>query len=266
MQWMELTSEQMRDAVEECEGVCLVPMGCLERHGSQLPLGTDQITADAVAKAAAEQEPGVVFPSYYFSKIFTARHYKGTFALTRKLLLPLIEATMDEIARNGFGKIFILNGHGGNRSLLHFFLRTLLDEPRDYVVYTTNYYELEAAPRQQWHEMRSSDYGGHADEMETSMMLHMRPELVHMDRLTSVEDGLSRNRLRHLPNIESSVGWYGEHPSHYAGDARGATAEKGEFLFNACVEKVVRQMRAIKSDTACAELQAEFYRRSQEPE
>jgi creatinine amidohydrolase len=241
-------------------------MGCLERHGSHLPVGTDQLTADAVARAAAEREPAVVFPSYYFSKIFTARQYKGTFALTRTLIFPLLEAACDEIARNGFRKILIFNGHGGNRSLLHFFIRSLLDEPRDYVVFSTNYYELEDGPRQKWHEIRSSDYGGHGDEMETSMLLHFAPHLVHMDRLTPTEDGQSRNRLRHLPHLESSVGWYAEHPTHYAGDASGATAEKGAFLFNACVDKVVAQMKAIKTDTACAEIQREFYELSQAPE
>ncbi len=266
MLWLHITSENMDAAVEEADRLCLLPMGCVERHGPHLPVGTDQMVADAVAERAAEIEPAVVFPSYYFGKIFTARHYRGTVALTRRLLMPLLEATMEEIARNGFDKILIVNGHGGNTSMLHFFLRSLLEEPRDYVVYSSDYYEMEEGPRQKWHEIRDSDFGGHADEMETCVMLHLYPELVHMEDLGDPEHGRSRERMAHLPDLDTSISWYADHPTHYAGDARGATAEKGEFMLNACVDKVVKQMRAIKEDTVCPELQAKFHRRTQHGE
>jgi len=266
MQWLELTSDAMREAVQTAGGLCLLPMGCLERHGPHLPVGTDQIAADLVSLAAAETEPAVVFPSYYLGVIFTAKHQLGTIALTRQLLLPVLEATIDEIARNGFKKILIVNSHGGNCRLLHLFLRMLLEEARDYVVYTTDYYVLEEGPRQHWHQMRDSDFGGHADEMETSVMLHLRPDLVHMEALTRPDEGRPMGRLRHLPDLNTSISWHADHPTHYAGDARAATAEKGEFLFKACVEKLVKQMRAIKSDSVSQELQAEFYRKAAHPD
>ena len=65
--------------------------------------------------------------------------------------------------------------------------------------------------------------------------------------------------------ISTSISWYADHPTHYAGDARGATAENGRFLFDACVEKVVKQLRAIKSDEAAPALQREFYDGSAHP-
>ncbi len=265
MLWTDLRSGDFEDAARAAGGLCLLPAGCIERHGPHLPLGTDQIVADAVARAAAEEEPAVVFPSYYWGKIYTARHYGGTVALTRRLILPLLEATCDEIARNGLRKILICNGHGGNESLIHFLLRSLLEEPRDYVVYSTDYYVMEGEDRRRWHEMRASDYGGHADEMETSVLLHLRPELVEMDLVPEADDGLSRGHMEGLPGLSTSISWYGDHPTHYAGDARGASAEKGAFMFRACVGKVVRQMRAIKADERTGELQREFYERSDPP-
>ncbi|MCK4283518.1 MAG: creatininase family protein [Candidatus Brocadiae bacterium] len=265
MQWLELTSERFGDAVKESGGLCLLPLAVIERHGSHLPVGTDQITADTVVKQAAEEEPAVVFPSYYFGKIFTAKQFPGTLALTRKLLLPLLEATIEEIARNGFRKILIANGHGGNRSMLDFFLRTLLEEPRGYVVYATHYYDLEGEALERWRQMRDSDFGGHADEGETSAMLHMRPDLVRMEAMTEPEDGRSRGRTDHLAGLNTSVMWYADHPTHYAGDARTATAEKGRFLFRAFVDKVVKQMRAIKADGITPAVQQEFYRQTQHP-
>jgi creatinine amidohydrolase len=256
---MELTSERFPEAVKQSGGLCLLPFGVIERHGPHLPLGTDQYDADAVSKAAAEVEPAVVFPSYFFGKIYTAQHYAGTIALSRKLLIPLLEAVCDEIARNGFRKILIVNGHGGNRDPIAYFLRTLLDEPRDYVVYGVEHWELEGEAAEQWEQMRDTDFGGHADEMETSLMLHVRPDLVHMEDLSDPQDGVETGRTKHLAGIRHPLAWYAEHPTHYAGDAHTANAEKGKFLFDAMVEKLVRQMRAVKADEVVPELLRGFY-------
>ncbi len=265
MLWLELTSEHMPEALTDSGGLCLLPFGCIERHGAHLPLGTDQITADEVARRAAEIEPAVVFPSYFFGKIFTARHCAGTVAVSRRILLPLLEAACDEIARNGFRRILILNGHGGNVSMLHFFLRSLLEEERDYVVYSTNYYELDPEARREWEAMQESEGGDHADEAETSVMLHLRPDLVHMEDLTGPEDGRNRGSQKDLAGLDNPAGWYARYPTHYAGDARKATADKGRFIVGAYVDKVVRQVRAIKSDAVTPDLLRQFYRDSEQP-
>ncbi len=259
MQWLELTSEDLPSAVREAQGLCLLPFGVIERHGAHLPLGTDQIWADEVARRAAEVEPAVVFPGYWFGKIFTGRHTAGTISTSRRLILELLEAVLDEIARNGFGRILILNGHGGNRSLLKYFLRSLLDEPRDYLAYATDYFDLDEDAKRRWQKMRRTDFGDHGDEMESSVMCYLRPQLVKMERLTDPEDGLPRGGSRELEGIEYPMSWYAEHPTHYSGDARVASAEKGRFLLEACVEKAVCCMRAIKADDVTPGLQAEFY-------
>jgi len=265
MQWLELTSNDMPQAIRDSGGLCLLPFGVIERHGPHLPLGTDQIWADEVARRAAEHEPAVVFPSYFFGKIYTARHCPGTLAVSRRLILPLLESVLDEIGRNGFRRILILNGHGGNSSLLHFFLRTLLEEPREYAVYSVSYYELDPDAAEQWATMRETHFGDHADEMETSVLLHLRPDLVHMDALTDPTDGRPHGRQDHLLRLENPLSWYADYPTHYAGDATVATAEKGRFIMDACVEKVVRRMRAVKSDEATPELQKEFYAKAEHP-
>src|SRR6185437_16844462 len=84
---------------------------------------------------AATQEYAVVFPEYYFGQIFEARHEPGTIAYSRELQLHLLQETTDEMARNGCKKVIIVNGHGGNESLLPFFAQTQLEKPHDYVVY-----------------------------------------------------------------------------------------------------------------------------------
>lgn len=266
MLWMELTSNQLKDAVVETGGVCLLPIGCIERHGAHLPLGTDQIVVDEVARRAAEIEPAVVFASYYLGKIFTARHSPGAIALNRNLLFPVLEAIVEEIARNGFKKILIVNGHGGNTTMLAFFVRTLLDTRRDYAAYVTDGYVLDPKDEQRWEEMRETTYGGHGGERETSVVMAVRPDLVATEAITPPKDGQPRGAQAGLEGMENPLIWYANHPTHYAGDARAATAEKGEFLVNAFVQRLARMIRAVKSDSVTAGLLQEFYDRSDNPD
>ena len=140
-------------------------------------LGTDLLDVRYAALHAAEQEYAVVFPEYYFGQIAEARHEPGTVAYSREMQLALLQETTDEMARNGCKKVIIVNGHGGNESLLPYFAQTQLDKPHDYVVYVF--------------DRRSPESGGpakkttidmHAGESETSKMMIARPDTVHIDR------------------------------------------------------------------------------------
>lgn len=134
-QWEELTASDFREGIRRSQGTCLLPFGILEKHGPHLPLGTDLLDVRYAALHAAEQEYAVVFPEYYFGQIAEAKHEPGTMAYSRQMQLALLQETTDEMARNGCKKVLIVNGHGGNDSLLPFFAQTQLDKPHDYVVY-----------------------------------------------------------------------------------------------------------------------------------
>src|ERR1700735_4586406 len=133
--WEELTAGDFREGIHRSQGACLLPFGLLEKHGPHLPLGTDLLDVRYASLHAAEQEYAVVFPEYYFGQIAEARHEPGTMAYSRNLQLALLQETTDEMARNGCKKVLIVNGHGGNDSLLPYFAQTQLDKPHDYVVY-----------------------------------------------------------------------------------------------------------------------------------
>src|ERR1700724_4194772 len=175
--WEELSAADFRRAIEQSKGTCLLPFGILEKHGPHLPLGTDLLNVRYASLHAAEQEYALVFPEYYFGQIFEAKHEPGTVAYSLELHLQLLQDTTDEMARNGCKKILIVNGHGGNESLLPFFAQSQLEKPHDYVVYV------------QWG--REEPKGGpqkkdaldmHAGQTETSAMMVSRPDLVHLDR------------------------------------------------------------------------------------
>ena len=131
--WEELTGPDFIQAIHQSQGVCLLPFGILEKHGPHLPIGNDLINVRFLAEHAAGQEYAVVFPAYYFGQIFEAKHQPGTIAYSARLQLDLLQETTDEMGRNGCKKIVILNGHGGNASLLPFFAQSQLASPRDYV-------------------------------------------------------------------------------------------------------------------------------------
>src|ERR1700731_2146582 len=135
VKWEEQTAADFVKAIQQSQGTCILPIGIIEKHGPHLPLGTDLLNVRYISVTAAQQEFAVVFPEYYFGQIFEARHEPGTVAYSAKIQLELLQETTDEMARNGCKKILIVNGHGGNDSLLPYFAQTQLDKPHDYVVY-----------------------------------------------------------------------------------------------------------------------------------
>jgi len=263
MLWLELTSDRMRKAIDEAQGLCLLPIGCIERHGPHLPLGTDQIAADEICRRAAEIEPAVVFASYYFGQIAEARHYPGTISLAHELLLALLKAALNEIGRNGFTKILICNGHGGNTGLLEYLNMALLQEPHPYVTYMCFVGDMEKEDTERWATMRETKEGGHADEGETSVILYLRPELVHMEDFKDPASGRARGWQKHLAGLRNPLSWYANYPTHLAGDPRPATAQKGQFLIEAAVRKLVKVIRAVKADDVTPRLQKEFQEKAQ---
>jgi creatinine amidohydrolase len=129
--WEELTSSDFALAVKQSEGVCVVPMGVIEKHGQQLPLGTDVYTAREISRRAAAKEYCIVYPYYFMGQIFEAQHQPGTIAYSPDLLYRLLDETCREISRNGIKKIILVNSHGGNNAFLQYFCQTQLATPRD---------------------------------------------------------------------------------------------------------------------------------------
>lgn len=259
--WAELSAAEFRDAVARAQGTCLLPFGVMEKHGPHLPLGNDLLNVRYVATNAAQQEYAIVFPEYYFGQIFEAKHEPGTVAYSRGLQLQLLQETTDEMARNGCKKVIIVNGHGGNNSLLPFFAQTQLEAPHDYVVYTMGIMRSGTGePRRRSNPATDM----HAGEGETSLSLIARPDLVHLDRATQ-ESGADLARLKLPEGLYTGIWWYARFPNHYAGEGAVASRELGEFAARNWITGVVQAIRAVKADSESLRLQNEFYERSRKP-
>jgi creatinine amidohydrolase len=257
--WEELTGPDFIAAIQRAQGTCLLPFGILEKHGPHMPIGSDLINARYAALHAAEQQYAVVFPEYYFGQIAEARHQPGTIAYSRELQLALLQATTDEMARNGCKKILIVNGHGGNSSLLPYFAQSQLDKPHDYVVYLFD----ERTPASGGPKKKTF-IDAHAGESETSKMMIVRPDLLYQDRAAS-ESGADQHRQNLPEGVYTGIWWYARFPDHYAGDGSAATHELGEYQMKWWVDSVSNIIAAIKADDVSLRLQNEFYEKSKHP-
>ena len=260
VQWESLTSGDFVKAIEQSHGTCVLPFGILEKHGQQLPLGTDLLNIRYVAINAAHKEFAVVFPEYYFGQIFEARHEPGTIAYGASLQLELLQATTDEMARNGCKKVIIANGHGGNEHLLPFFAQAQLQTPHDYVAYIFGLADLDRAGR----PALKSPHDMHAGEAETSHTMISAPDTVHLDR-ANAESGADLHRLNLPRSLYTGIWWYARFPNHYAGNAAAANKELGEFDMETWTDELVTAIRAVKADTESLKLQNEFFEKSTHP-
>lgn len=260
----ELTAPDYIKAVEKSSKTCILPIGVFEKHGPHLPLGTDLYAAREFAMRAAEKEYTVVFPWYYFSQINEAKQQPGTIAYSPELIWKVLQETLDELARNGFDKIIIVNGHGGNNAFLNYFGMAQLSERRSYSLYwfqpTNDPEVLKKAEELTQHD----PYDQHAGNKESSVMKAIIPEFVHLDR-AGQQSGIDQDRLKHLSNVYTGIWWYAKYPNHYSGDGTKANAQAGELLINSTVNQLVKMIQAVKKDEVTPALQKQFFDESEKP-
>jgi len=258
--WEELTAPDFVQAIHQSQGVCVLPFGIIEKHGPHLPLGTDLLDVRFAVTNAVKQEYAVVFPEYYFGQIFEARQQPGTVAYSLSTQLTLLQETVNEMDRNGCKKIVIVNGHGGNNSLLPLFAQSQLANQRDYVVYVFGLPNENVPGR----PALKTPFDMHGGEVETSNMLIARPDIVHQDRANS-QSGADQHRQNLPGSVYTGIWWYARFPNHYAGDASAANKELGEFDQKTWSREIADALKAIKADDVSLKLQNQFFEDSKHP-
>ncbi len=267
MLWENLREEEFEEAIKEAGGVCLLPVGCLEKHGQHLPVGTDVIHITEIAKRAAEKEPFVIFPTMYFGEKTGAGEFRGTVIFSLELRLQILRETCREIARNGFRKILLYNGHGGNSDMLSAFSRSVLYEKEDFTVYTYSLGSDFATPKKLLE--KNYDYltredketlkaytaekkrYGHACFIETGWVYGVRPETVRLDKINA-ESGQSTHRFDGFAEkkISTPFAWMGDYPNSYAGDAHEGMSEGiARSMVEYSTERLCDVVRFLKTET-----------------
>jgi len=259
----ELTSPQFVKAVELSGGVCVIPLGIIEKHGPHLPLGTDLFESREAATAAAKKEYAVVYPPYFVGQIFEAKHQPGAIAYSNELMWKMLEETCGELSRNGLKKIILVNGHGGNSSFLQYFCQSQLASGKDYTVVL---FQEASNPvyRQEIESLKKAKLDGHAGEEETSMMFFIRPDLVDIQSVNN-ESGADQKRLDNLPYGYTGIWWYAKYPNHYASDIAQPDKRLGELLIAGWSDQIAELIKYLKKNNTVQELQDEFTKRAGNP-
>jgi creatinine amidohydrolase len=244
MEWAKLTGPQLETACESCGGLAVLPLGSLERHGTHLPCGTDGLNVAALCAAAAEIEPAVVLPTLFYTHVHEMRNNVGAVSLSGRHLIGLIERLCDEIARNGFRKIALVNGHGGNRFWLPQLMIDLCGADKGYATFLVRIRRDEQIER-----LREATVPeAHAGEMETSEALHLFGDCVDMSAVPADHQAGARKPVPDVPAY-TPIEWYSWYPEAYAGDALYATVEKGKASFENRVQSLARAFAELKANT-----------------
>lgn len=260
----ELTAPDFIKAVEKSSKTCILPIGVFEKHGPHLPLGTDLYTAREFAVRAAEKEYTVIYPWYYFSQINEARHQPGTIAYSPELIWKVLQETLNELARNGFDKIIIVNGHGGNNAFLNFFGMAQLSERRNYSLYVFQPTDDPEVAKKMEEMTQHDPYNAHAGNEESSVIKAIVPEVVHLER-AGQQSGIDQERLKNLEHVYTGIWWYAKYPNHYGGDGTKANAKAGELMINSTVDQLIKMIQAVKKDEVVPALQKQFFDESDNP-
>ena len=260
----ELTAPDFVKAVEKSSKTCIIPIGVFEKHGPHMPLGTDLYMSREYALRAAAKEYTVVFPWYYFSQINEARHQPGTMAYSPELIWKVLQETLDELNRNGFDKIIIVNGHGGNNAFLNYFGMAQLSEPRNYSLYWFRPQDSREVNAKAEALTQHDPLDQHAGNSETSEMAAAQPDKIHIDRAGD-QSGEDQARMKDLKFVYSGIWWYAQFPNHYSGDGSKANAEAGELWINHTVGQLVEMIKSVKADTSVPELQKQFFKEAENP-
>lgn len=280
MLWEDLREEQFEEAIARSKGLCVLPVGCLEKHGQHLPVGTDYYIARDIVLDAVKAEEAVVFPLGFWLGDLSGSHAdknpeesrkRGNIGINIRTMLRTLEELCDEIARNGFDKILMLSAHGGNVSMFKTLVRQLEQKEKPYKVFFSTVAnnsmlqpeifvkqitegpekfpmitETDIAVMKSW--IPTGYQGGHANFLETADVMATRPHLVAPDRYYA-EDGINNHRCDYLTDLGVSIkgGWSCRYPNSYSGAApHGCSQSIGQAMLKLHVERAVRVIRAIK--------------------
>jgi creatinine amidohydrolase len=178
-----LTSRQIAQLPEKDKTVIVLPIASIEQHGPHLPVYTDSIITQEVLSRSLQILPES-FPIYYLPQMSYGKsnehiHYPGTITLSAETLMRVLMEIGENVARSGFKRLIILNGHGGNTEIIDFVIRDIR-EKTGLMVFALHIFLRVAAPTEGLSKMEQI-FGIHAGDIETSVLLCCAPNLVHME-------------------------------------------------------------------------------------
>ncbi|MEM1097166.1 MAG: creatininase family protein [Planctomycetota bacterium] len=255
MQWMNLRRDQIENLDRDTP--VIVPTAAIEQHSLHLPVSTDTTIVTGICEAvdAASEADLLITPTLWLGCSRHHRDYPGTLTTQLDHFSASLYDVVDSVLHAGFRKVLILNGHGGNGSILSVTLEKLQHAYPDRVLLAASYWDI-AGPAMA--EVRRSGAGGmgHAGEMETAVMLALDP--AHVDMSRAAADGIQTDsRFTHVDmlGLGSGPGRVGrvrpfEAMSRHGGfgDPTGVTAEHGQAFLDVIVTQILELLDDLRAD------------------
>jgi creatinine amidohydrolase len=240
--WADLSTrefEQLAASSQLCNTVAVLPVAATEQHGPHLPVSVDTDIVDGIVKVSISHLPSdlpVLFlPTQTIGKSTEHIEFPGTLTYSSETILRVWSDIGASVARAGIRKLVLFNSHGGQVSVMDIVARDLRTA-HDLMVFSVNWYQL---PIDKNVMAQFSDqehlFGIHAGQIETSMMLALRPELVDMSRAQHFLTQ-SQTRAAQFPilgnGVTAKLGWQMQdyNIEGAAGNAAAATAEQGRAV------------------------------------
>jgi creatinine amidohydrolase len=235
--WDALTMDAV-GAAAASGAIAILPVGATEQHGSHLATGTDTLLAERVSAAAASRTGDVVLPPLSFGcSLGHTSHWPGTISLMPTTMIAVIVEVGRWVHASGFRKFVLVNGHATNGPPCQSALLQLRHELPDLRPRFVSIFDLTPEIARRYTE-DAPDF--HANEAETSMLLHLAPETVDADAAVDEPDRtVGRVLLYPMPAVTASG---------VVGAPTGATAARGQQLFEQLVSALVELLAAARTE------------------
>lgn len=227
--------------------VVLIPIGHTEQHAYHLPLSTDTLIIDAIAKGVAAAVPDLAtsMPVMPYGVSMHRRSFPGTFNIGGRVFEDFWLQVIDALVERGFDRFYLLSGHGGNCSFLTNIVKYAGERHPRIFCATSWLYLSGPSGVAALDERRKSPTGGmgHACELETSLILHLRPELVDIQKAVDELDFISTPAY-YMDWVEGGAlvanpPWEDDTTSGAYGAGSLASAENGKAWLEAAIEEKV---------------------------
>jgi len=231
MELSRMSWKEAREAMRQAK-VALLPVGSTEQHGPHLPLGTDWMTAQEIARRAGKKGGWLVLPTIPVGVSEHHRHFWGTLWVPPEVLRDYVMSVARSLAFHGLRKMVFVNGHGGNTAALEEAARRLREEG----IYAYVYVWWRAIAETIAQIVETS--GSHAAEMETAVVLAIAPELVRPENYGEAVAKGAPEWGKKIEGIDVGFDTVDFTESGATGDPSRATVEKGEKILQVAAEKL----------------------------
>jgi creatinine amidohydrolase len=228
---MEMSWTEFERRKKETDTV-IIPTGAVEVYGPHLPMGTDCIVAEEISRLVGERTKALIAPMIELGESTGLIGFPGTLTLSKETFHQAIDGLFTELIRHGFKNYLFITGHAGNVDSISYLCRKYQRE-KSVLCGQVDWWRFTNANSGDIFEMKGHMAHGHASECGTSVMLYLRPDLVHMEYAARVEPAPDHIRY---PDIVRYVPLEKKTPSGIVGDASLGSVEKGRQIVEKCVD------------------------------